>query len=241
MRKMKGSGNYLKNQVRKNLAKAILCVALFCLIFFSVSLSVLLHLSLSIFDLVGVLLSLVPLAAFYYYLRKYRIYRGGWAGEEQVTNLLSRTLSDDYLLLNGLYLRDGGGDIDHIVLGPNGVFVLETKNWSGTITCNGDEWQRGGRHSFRNSPSLQLKRNVAKIKHIIDSSRSLSSLGVRVEGILVFTNNHATLQLKDPTVVILKLAKLPNYITTQRNPSDLSSQQVEAIGKEINPQAKRLM
>jgi hypothetical protein len=41
-------------------------------------------------------------------------------------------LSDDYYLLNDLYLRDGGGDIDHIVLGPNGVFVLETKNWSGT-------------------------------------------------------------------------------------------------------------
>ncbi len=36
MRKMKGSGSYLKNQVRKNLAKAAFCLFLFCLIVFIV-------------------------------------------------------------------------------------------------------------------------------------------------------------------------------------------------------------
>jgi hypothetical protein len=233
MRKMKESGNYLKNQVIKNLAKAILCIALFCLIFFTVSLSALSNLSLSIFDLAGFLLSLVPLAAFYYYLREYRVYNAGWAGEKQITKLLSGKLNDDYLLLNGLYLRNGGGDIDHVVLGPNGVFVLETKNWSGDITCNGDEWQRGGKHSFKTSPSLQVKRNTAKIKHIIDTSPALRSLGVTVEGIVVFTNNHATLHLNSPAVLILKLSQLPNHITAYRSQGSYSSQQLEAIGNEI--------
>ena len=37
MRKMKGSGSYLKNQVRKNLAKAALCLVLFGLIFFTIA------------------------------------------------------------------------------------------------------------------------------------------------------------------------------------------------------------
>ena len=233
MRKMKESSNYLRNQVRKNLAKAVLSIILFCLIFFTVSLSVLSNLRLSIFDLAGFLLSLVPLVAFYYYTRNYRVYNGGWAGEKQVTKLLSSKLSDEYLLLNGLYLRNGGGDIDHVVLGPTGVFVLETKNWSGDITCNGDEWQRGGKHSFKANPSLQVKRNAAKIKHILDSSPSLRSLGVGVEGIVVFTNNHATLHLNSPTVLILKLQQLPNHITTYRSPGNYSSQQLEAIGKEI--------
>jgi len=233
MRKMKGSGNYLKNQVRKNLAKAVLCIVLFCLIFFTVSLSVLSNLRLSILDLAGFLLSLVPLAAFYYYTRNYRVYNAGWAGEKQVTGLLSSKLSDDYLLLNDLYLRTGGGDIDHVVLGPNGVFVLETKNWSGDIACNGDEWHRGGIHSFKTSPSLQVKRNTAKIKHIIDSSPSLGSLGVKVEGIVVFTNNHATLHLNNPTVLILKLPQLPNRITAQKNFGGYSTLQLEAIGEEI--------
>ena len=233
MRKMKESRNYLRNQVRKNLAKAVLSIVFFCLIFFAVSLSVLFTLRLSIFDSAAFLLSLVPLAAFYYYLRKYRVYNAGWAGEKQVTKLLSSKLSDDYLLLNSLYLRNGGGDVDHVVLGPNGVFVLETKNWSGDITCNGDEWQRDDRHTFKNSPSLQVKRNTAKIKHIIDSSPALRSPEVTVEGIVVFTNNHSTLHLNSPTVLILRLSQLPSHIAMYRSLGSYSSQQLEAIGKEI--------
>ena len=100
MRKIKGSGSYLKNQTRKNLAKAFFCIVLFGLIFFSLSLRVIFTLSLGIFEEVGLLLSLVPLAAFYYYLRKYRIYNGGWQGEKSVAKLLSKTLSDDYSLIN---------------------------------------------------------------------------------------------------------------------------------------------
>jgi hypothetical protein len=229
---MKGSSSYLKNQVRKNLAKAILCIALFFLIFFALSLRALLTLRLDIFDEVGLLVSLVPLAAFYFYLRKYRIYNAGWAGEKRVAKLLSGKLSDDYFLINDLYLYNGG-DIDHIVLGPSGIFVLETKNWSGDITCNGDVWQRAGKSNFKGSPSRQVKRNAAKIKHLIDSSQAFRSLDVWVEGIVVFTNNHATLHLNNPTVLILKLPQLPSHITTHRSPNNLSRQQIEAMGKEI--------
>jgi hypothetical protein len=230
---MKGSSSYLKNQVRKNLAKAVLCVVLFFLIFFALSLRVLFTQSLGIFDAAGLLVSLVPLAAFYFYLRKYRIYNAGWVGERRVAKLLSSKLSDDYFLINDLYLHNGGGDIDHVVLGPSGIFVLETKNWSGDITCNGDMWQRTGKRSFKGSPSLQVKRNAAKIKYIIDSSQAFRSLDVWVEGIVVFTNNHATLNLNNPTVLILKLPQLPSHITTQRSPNNFSLQQIEAIGKEI--------
>ncbi len=233
MRKMKGSGNYLRNQVMKNFAKAVLSAALFCLILFSVGLSALITLSLNILVAVGLLVSLAPLAAFFYYLRKYRIYNGGWTGEKQVTKLLSNRLSDDYLLLNDLHLRNGGGDIDHVVLGPNGIFVLETKNWSGDVTCQGDEWQRGGKRNFKGSPSLQVKRNVTKIKRIIDSSPSLRSFGIWVEGVLVFTNNHTVLHLNSPTVAILRLPQLPSHITAQRGSGGYSTWQLEEIGKEI--------
>ena len=233
MRKMKGSSSYLRNQVRKNLAKAVLCIALFFLILFALSTRVLFTQKLSIFEAAGLLVSLVPLAAFYFYLRKYRIYNAGWEGEKRVAKLLSSKLSDDYFLINDLNLHNSGGDIDHLVLAPSGVFVLETKNWSGDITCNGDIWQRAGKGNFKGSPSLQVKRNAAKIKRIIDSSQAFRSLDVWVEGLVVFTNNHAALHLNNPTVLILKLPQLPSYITTHRSPNNFSRQQIEAIGKEI--------
>ena len=233
MRKIKDSSSYLKNQVRKNLAKATLSLLLFVVIIFALTLKVLTTLKVGALEEVGLLLSIAPLIYFYFYLRKYRIYKGGWAGEKQVDKLLIKKLNDEYYLINDLYLYDGGGDIDHIVLGPNGVFVLETKNWSGSISCNGDEWERVGKHNFSSSPSHQVKRNAAKIKNIIDNSPNLRPLDIWVEGIIVFTNNHATLHLNNPTVPILKLSQLPIYITAYRGLRSYSREQLETIGKEI--------
>ena len=233
MRKIKGSSSYLKNQVRKNLAKAALSAIIFATIFALLIYEILSTLQVDILEEAGLVFLLASLATFYFYLRKYHIYRGGWQGEKEVSTLLSHTLSNDYYLLNDLYLRDGGGDIDHIVLGPNGVFVLETKNWNGSISCNGDEWQRMGKRNFSGSPSRQVKRNAARIKQIFDNSPDLKSLSIWVEGIVVLTNNHATLHFNNPTVPILKLSQLPNYIAEFRSSRSLSDEQLETIGKEI--------
>jgi hypothetical protein len=238
MRKMKGSGNYLKNQVRENLAKAVLCLLIFSLIFIASSLQALFILSLSFFVKAGLLVSLVALIGFYYYLRKYHIYSGGWEGEKQVIRLLESKLSDDYILLNDLHLRGGSGDIDQVVLGPNGIFVLETKNWNGKITCNGDLWQRSGKPDFKGSPSRQVRRNVATIKQIIDSTPTLGSLGIYIEGIVVFTNIRATIHLNNPTVTIVKLHQLSDQIITHRSSSNYSRNLLDAIGKEILKQKR---
>jgi hypothetical protein len=235
---MKGSNNYLKNQVRKNLAKAALCLIVFGSIFVALTLRIFLTVNFDIFETIGFLLSIVPLPGFYFYLRKYRIYGGGWEGEKKVVQLLSSKLSDDYTLINDLCIHNGRGDIDHVVLGPNGIFVLETKNWSGDITCVGDDWQRVGRRTFKSSPSRQVKRNAARIRRIIDSSQSFRAMNVMVEGIVVFTNNRANLRLNSPTVPILRLPQLTNYLITHVNSGSLSGQQLGAIGKEIIKQKR---
>ena len=233
MRKIKGSSNYLKNQVRKNLAKAGLSAVLFAAIAAVIIYRILLTFHIGLLEEIAAVFLLVPLGAFYFFLRRYHIYNGGYTGEKQVANLLTHTLNDDYYLLNDLYLRGGGGDFDHIVLGPNGVFVLETKNWNGTISCNGDEWQRSGKRNFSSSPSRQVKRNAARIQQIINNNPSLRALGTFVEGIVVLTNNHANLHVNNPALTILKLLQLPNYLTTHRNPHSLTHEQLEAISKEI--------
>ena len=233
MRKMKGSGSYLKNQVRKNLAKAAFSLFLFCLVLIAVG-ALALYTSISyVYDGAALAVSLAPLGLFYYYLRKYRIYNAGLTGEQQVAKLLNSKLSDDYFLLNDLSFGNGGGDIDHIILGPSGVFVLETKNWSGEIICHGDEWTRTGKRSFKGSPSLQVKRNAARIKRVIDSAQFLKALDIQVEGVVVFTNKHANLRLNYPTVPILKLPQLPQWVQTERNGKTYSQPQLETIGKEI--------
>jgi hypothetical protein len=242
MRKIKASSIYLKNQTRKNLAKAALCilatggvlaVMLYGLLFplpFGLSTSNLLVV------LPELIVITVFLVGFYYYQRKYQVFNGGWQGEKQVANLLTQNLSDDYYLLNDLYLQGGGGDIDHIVLAPAGVFVLETKNWSGNITVNGDEWHRDRNHAAGSSPSNQVKRNTQKIRNILDHSPNLRNLGIWVEGIVVIASKHAQLHLNNPTVPVLTLPEVPNYIKNRGAQRRLSKEQLELIGKEIAKQ-----
>jgi len=58
-------------------------------------------------------------------------YYGGAGGEYDVGVVLSR-LPQEFHLFNGVGFY--AGDVDHIVVGPTGVFVVETKNHSGTIS-----------------------------------------------------------------------------------------------------------
>jgi hypothetical protein len=39
----------------------------------------------------------------------------------------------------------GRGDVDHVVVGPTGVFAVETKNWPGRVEVRGGALYRNGR------------------------------------------------------------------------------------------------
>ena len=58
-------------------------------------------------------------------------------------------------------------------------------------------------------------------------------MSVWVEGIVVFTNKHATLHVNNAIVTVLRLRHLPNQIISNWRSSNLSRKQIESIGKEI--------
>jgi hypothetical protein len=238
MRTLKGSSSYLKNQVRKNLAKAALSVLLLGAVLFGLALRVLSTWQVGFLEEAALVFCLVPLAAFGFYFHKYHIYNGGWQGEKQVEKNLRKNLNDDYFLINDLYVPDGGGDIDHVILAPNGFFVLETKNWNGKISCRGDEWQRAGKHGFSASPSRQVKRNAARVRRLIGDLPSFRAVDMWVEGVVVFSNKHAALNLNNPTVPVVKLPQLVKHINSHGN-AKYSADQLAALGKEIVKRQRR--
>jgi len=67
--------------------------------------------------------------------------RSGILGEEAVADALA-VLPSSYWVLHGV--STGHGDVDHVVIGPTGLFALETKAWQGKfyrsrgqLYCNG--------------------------------------------------------------------------------------------------------
>ncbi len=144
-----------------------------------------------------------------------KAYKKGILGEDAVTSML-KNLNDSYYLINDVTLPNSYGNIDHIVLGPNGIFVIETKNYEGTIINNGDEWSRRYKSKYGHkdyaiaSISKQAKRNAVTLKNFL--SDIIKGKNYFVNSAIVFTSENIDLQLNDPTVTILKLDELPNYI-----------------------------
>lgn len=67
----------------------------------------------------------------------------GALGEEYVEALL-RKLPGNFLVINS-FQTNKSGDVDHIVIAPAGVFLIETKNTSGNYSADGDDLLRNGK------------------------------------------------------------------------------------------------
>ena len=96
---------------------------------FSLSAACFLHLG---FGLVLTVLALVGCGlALQRGLRRVESFFKGAKGEERVSGLLA-CLPDSYHVFNDFVA--GGTHVDHVVVGPAGVFSIETKCWAGRVT-----------------------------------------------------------------------------------------------------------
>ena len=98
----------------------------------------------------------------------------GRIGERRVARRLRDGLGREYEILNDIYLPSREGEttqIDHIVVSPYGIFVVETKNWTGWIFGDAQsvKWTQT---VYRKKSSFQnpIRQNY---KHICELSRNL--------------------------------------------------------------------
>jgi len=68
-------------------------------------------------------------------------YEHGHEGEEMLRQRLHSFLSDDYIAYFG-YPLNNGQDIDCILLGPSGLYVIETKHHNGSIQYTDGGWRQ---------------------------------------------------------------------------------------------------
>lgn len=134
-----------------------------------------------------------------------------------------RELPDHYLLFNNLDVPSGAGrrELDVVVLGRNGLFLVEVKHLRGAIT--GDEsdphWvqrklARQSGSAYENpvrNPVAQV-RSAAGVLHRYLASRGID---IWVQGIVVFTHPAAVLQVRSDTVPVVRLPDLARTIAAQ--------------------------
>lgn len=160
----------------------------------------------------------------------------GAIGEQKVVNTLQK-LSDDFTLINDFNYTFKSPlkkphekilikkiQIDHILIAPSGIFLIETKNWS--------------EHSINNiemrSPIQQTNRSGYALYKILNNSNFLKwSINkhhwglkkIPVKNIIVFTNNKPVGEFQGAK--ILALSELINHI--KGFPIIYSTQETEKI------------
>ncbi|MFH1835720.1 MAG: nuclease-related domain-containing protein [Methanobacteriota archaeon] len=178
-----------------------------------------------------------------YTYRKMVAWTMGATGELRVVEELSK-LDDGYILLNNVVVPPNWGDADHIILGPNGLFVVETKAVGGSVECNGDSWSRfkvGGRgFSYPvkiGNPSSQVKRNAKSLKDLVLKHGSEIFQGtvphIWVHAGVVFTNDDLNLKVENPTVSVLRLHEVVDYIKSEKSKFKYSEKQLSRMASVI--------
>ena len=140
---------------------------------------------------------------------KFIKYRKGIKGEIKVEKALSK-LDDSYILINNVRLPNGNGNIDHVVIGPTGVFAIETKNIRGNFICEGDEWYKikNGRVRKIRSISRQAKQNAYNLRKFLRKH----GCDQFVHCLVVLTNKDCKVDLINPSVPVVGVENLTRFI-----------------------------
>ena len=120
--------------------------------------------------------------------RTYARRRGDWT-ESKVAKQLAKLPKDEYIVLNDLMLPTSYGttQLDHVVLSLYGVYVIETKNYTGTLIGNekSEQWEQNI-NGFMYKTANALRQNKAHISTV--RSHASVQANVPIHNIVVFAN-----------------------------------------------------
>ena len=159
----------------------------------------------------------------------------GAEGEESVIRAL-QNLNSSFKVVNDVVLPGDNQNIDHVVVGPPGTFVIETKNHNGNIRCYEDEWtrnkigRRGTRYSaYIGNPSKQAKRNAIVLRNWLQSQNI--DVGY-VGAVVVFSNEDVSLKVIKPTVKVVYVDNLLEVFNGGSN-YGMGAEKVNSIAEKL--------
>lgn len=132
-------------------------------------------------------------------------------------------LPDNYIILNQVLVpfKDSYREFDFIVVGPNGIFVIEIKHHRGHIRGSEADkaWRQKKRSRAGHAYEQDMRNPVAQVKSAIyPLKKYLASHGANnwIQGVVVFTNPECELEIGETSVPVLTLKELAPYITKYR-------------------------
>jgi hypothetical protein len=116
------------------------------------------------------------------YMRLIRNEEDGADGEREFLKFLKH-LPDTYTVISDLDFPDSYGNIDYLIIGPNGVFAIDVKNWRGVVMPDGK-----GELLVNGVPTEkpQVRRFTRRVMELKDRIKALANLDPYVQCVFAF-------------------------------------------------------
>ncbi|MBE1424855.1 hypothetical protein H4684_001494 [Desulfomicrobium macestii] len=156
----------------------------------------------------------------------------GAKAEQAVAEALQE-LPNDYYVFHDLEFP--GFNIDHVVLGPNGIFLVETKSQKGNITQQNDVLLRNGRKFFKDF----LNQCWSQTYSLRDHLNAERLRGFSIKPILCFSRGFVEIRGPVRGVAVLNVDYLRPYILSQRGsfPAQARDQIIPLLAAAVSYQA----
>ncbi len=157
-------------------------------------------------------------------------YRAGFLGEHEVAMELE-ALSEKFTVFNNVNTKRG--NLDHVVVGPTGLFAIETKNWTGLISAALDgELNTNGRKLAEPYVRKFLSRAMMVREQVSSLTRNDR---VFVRAVMVFPKAHVDAPWgKTGKVHCLRLNRLRDYIENPEFSQKLSEEQTQQLVRALH-------
>jgi hypothetical protein len=183
---------------------------------------------------------LSPFAGFMFDIDQMTSSIKGDIGERHVLNAAVRRLPHSWLVAQDAIIEsqpERFAQIDHVFIGPPGIFLIETKAWQGSYLVHGSEWRRRDRYRWVacSSPTRQSAYHttmwLAWMQQYV-SVALFQKLVHHVHPVITLTHVDWIRATCTPVPIVVGAERLMNYLLSQTQ-EVLQESEIEEIARLI--------
>lgn len=173
--------------------------------------------------------------------KKIELYRLGQEGEDTVVQSILQVLDGNWHLFRNVSLPGGNkGDLDLVLVGPPGAWVLEVKNYRGEFRNIGENWEmRQGRKwkkAFK-SPSKQSFNNALRLANFLKADK----VNIFVNAAVVWANPDSSLTVENPSVAVWQYDRVSDELGNIWQVEKLVAEERKKISDKLSKLCKQQM
>jgi nuclease-like protein len=163
-------------------------------------------------------------------LDRYRSFRKGRQGEEAVVEKLRSVLDNHWTIFRNLHLPDRKNDLDVVLVGPDGVWVVEVKAYEGTMRAANGKWARQTKKGWvklKEDPLAQVTRNATRLNDYLKRNNIVRY----VERAIALSELQPVTNFDSPDVPIWLPPTIEEHVTTLTTRTPLTEKEIDKINE----------